>query len=64
MSQFPVTQYEQWIIEAIRKERRDSAGRPFNIIIRHPGGNAPFQIMRAEVIAPQNGKVDTSNERH
>lgn len=64
MSQFTVTQYEQWIIEAIRKERRDSAGRPFNIIIRHPGGNAPFQIMRAEVIVPQNGKVDIASERH
>lgn len=64
MSQFTATQYEQWIIEVIRKERRDNAGRPFNIIIRHPGGNAPFQIMRAEVIAPQNGKVDIANERH
>jgi len=58
MTNFTVTQYEQWIIEVLRQEIRDKKGRPFDLIIHHAGGNSPIQVMRTEIITAQNGKVD------
>ncbi len=61
-----LTQNELFIITTIRQQRRDSGGRPFNLIIRYPGGNTPFQVMRAEPIH-ENGngrqKVDIAQEK-
>jgi len=50
-----LTQNELFIITTLRQQRRDSKGQPFQIIVRFPGGNTPFQVMRAEPLHQPNG---------
>lgn len=41
-----LTQNEQRIIETYRAIYQESQGRPFELVIRNPGGKSPDQLMK------------------
>lgn len=43
-----LTQHERKIIERIRQKQKTSHGKPWMLIIRHPGGKAPIKLFNAE----------------